>query len=70
MGTPMPTPDKIDFSKLPIYKPEVECASRERIRAIQLAKLIQQVEYTYCSRSVVSGEDGRDGRFPQRHQNP
>ncbi len=48
MGTPMPTPDKIDFSKLPIYKPEVECASRERIRAIQLAKLIQQVEYTYA----------------------
>ena len=44
----MPTPDKIDFSKLPIYKPEVECASRERIRAIQLAKLIQQVEYTYA----------------------
>ena len=48
MGTPMPTPDKIDFSKLPIYMPEVECASRERIRAIQLAKLIEQVEYTYA----------------------
>lgn len=48
MGAPMPTPDKIDFSALPIYKPEVECASRERIRAIQLAKLIQQVEYTYA----------------------
>ncbi len=44
----MPTPDKIDFSKLPIYMPEVECASRERIRAIQLAKLIEQVEYTYA----------------------
>lgn len=48
MGTPMSTPDKIDFTKLPIYKPEVECASRERIRAIQLARLIQQVEYTYA----------------------
>ena len=48
MGTPMPAPDKIDFSTLPIYKPEVECASRERIRAIQLAKLIEQVEYTYA----------------------
>lgn len=44
----MPAPDKIDFSTLPIYKPEVECASRERIRAIQLAKLIEQVEYTYA----------------------
>ncbi len=48
MGTSMPAPDKIDFSTLPIYKPEVECASRERIRAIQLAKLIEQVEYTYA----------------------
>ena len=48
MGTPMPTPDKIDFSTLPIYKPEVECTSRERIRAIQLANLIEQVEYTYA----------------------
>lgn len=48
MGTPMPAPDKIDFSTLRIYKPEVECASRERIRAIQLAKLIEQVEYTYA----------------------
>ena len=25
----------------------MECASRERIEAIQLAKLIKQVEYTY-----------------------
>ena len=47
MGTPMPSPDKIDFSKLPIYMPEVECTSRERIRAIQLARLIEQVDYTY-----------------------
>lgn len=47
MGTPMPSPDKIDFSTLPIYKPDVECTSRERIRAIQLAKLIDQVNYTY-----------------------
>lgn len=36
-----------DFSDLPIHNPDVECASRERIRAIQLAKLIRQVEYTY-----------------------
>ena len=47
MGTPMPAPDQIDFSKLPIYLPEIECTSRERIRAIQLAKLIEQVEYAY-----------------------
>ena len=33
---------------LPIYKPSVECASRARIRAIQLEKLIAQVEYTYA----------------------
>ncbi|MCI8468926.1 MAG: phenylacetate--CoA ligase, partial [Eggerthellaceae bacterium] len=43
----MPAPDQIDFSALPIYLPEVECTSRERIRAIQLAKLIEQVDYTY-----------------------
>lgn len=47
MGTPMPPADRIDFSKLPIYMPEVECTSRERLRAIQLAKLIEQVGYTY-----------------------
>ncbi len=47
MGTPMPSPELIDFSKLPIYLPDVECSSRERIRAIQLAKLIEQVNYTY-----------------------
>ncbi len=47
MGTPMPSADAIDFSALPIYMPEVECAPRERIQAIQLAKLIEQVDYTY-----------------------
>ena len=39
----MPPADEIDFSALPIYLPEVECTSRERIRAIQLAKLIEQI---------------------------
>ena len=36
-----------DFSNLPIHNPAVECAPRERIRAIQLEKLIAQVAWTY-----------------------
>lgn len=36
-----------DFGKFPIHNPDIECASRERIRAIQLEKLIQQVAWTY-----------------------
>ena len=36
-----------DFSDLPINNPDIECASRERIEAIQLAKLIKQVNYIY-----------------------
>lgn len=36
-----------DFSCLPIHNPDIECASRERIRAIQLEKLIAQVKWTY-----------------------
>lgn len=35
-----------DFSSLPIHNPAVECASRERIRAIQLEKLVAQVRWT------------------------
>ncbi|MDO5042042.1 MAG: phenylacetate--CoA ligase [Slackia sp.] len=35
------------FDELPIHNPSIECASRERIRAIQLARLIDQVEWTY-----------------------
>ncbi|MDO4589801.1 MAG: phenylacetate--CoA ligase [Slackia sp.] len=35
------------FDELPIHDPSIECASRERIRAIQLARLIDQVEWTY-----------------------
>ena len=31
------------FDELPIHNPDVECCSRERIRAIQLEKLIAQV---------------------------
>lgn len=34
-------------SNFPIYDPEIECASREQIRAIQLEKLKNQVAYTY-----------------------
>ncbi len=36
-----------NFSDLPIYAPGVECASRERIAAIQLEKLKAQVAWTY-----------------------
>ena len=36
-----------EFDKFPIHNPRIECASREQIRAIQLAKLIEQVKYTY-----------------------
>ena len=35
------------FDELPILQPSVECTSRERIRAIQLEKLIAQVEWVY-----------------------
>ncbi len=35
------------FGELPIYDKGIECASREEIRAIQLEKLIKQVEWTY-----------------------
>lgn len=36
-----------DFAHLPIFARAIECSSRERIRAIQLEKLIAQVEWTY-----------------------
>lgn len=36
-----------DFDRLPIFDRAIECSSRERIRAIQLEKLIAQVEWTY-----------------------
>lgn len=35
------------FEKLPIYLPEIECASRQTIEEIQLEKLKKQVAYTY-----------------------
>lgn len=35
------------FGDLPILQPDIECASRARIEAIQLEKLIAQVEWTY-----------------------
>ena len=35
------------FEDLPIYERDIECAPRERIRAIQLEKLIEQVRWTY-----------------------
>lgn len=35
------------FDQLPIYDRAIECSSRERIQAIQLEKLIAQVEWTY-----------------------
>lgn len=36
-----------NFSGLPLYDEKIECASRERIHAIQLEKLIAQVAWTY-----------------------
>jgi len=36
-----------DYERFPIHNPDIECASRERIRAIQLEKLIQQVKWIY-----------------------
>ncbi len=36
-----------NFEALPIYAPEIECASREEIERIQLEKLKEQVEWTY-----------------------
>lgn len=35
------------YDQLPIYLPDIECADREKIGAIQLEKLKKQVEYTY-----------------------
>lgn len=35
------------FEDLPIHNPAIECASREQIEALQLAKLIEQVNWTY-----------------------
>ena len=35
-----------DFDVLPMYDRAMETSSRERIRAIQLEKLIAQVQYT------------------------
>ena len=35
------------YDLLPMYKPEIECASRAEIEAVQLAKLKQQVAWTY-----------------------
>ncbi len=35
------------FDQLPVFQPEIECTSRERIQAIQLEKLIAQVEWVY-----------------------
>ncbi len=35
------------YDLFPIYRPEVECASRDEIESIQLQKLKDQVRYTY-----------------------
>ena len=35
------------FDLLPVYKAEIECASREEIEAVQLAKLKETVAYAY-----------------------
>ena len=35
------------FDALPIYKPDIECAPREQIEAVQLAKLKDTVAYAY-----------------------
>ncbi len=36
-----------EFDNLPIYMPDIECATREQIEDIQLEKLIKQVDWTY-----------------------
>lgn len=36
-----------EYGQLPIYLPEIECADREKVEALQLKKLKEQVEYTY-----------------------
>lgn len=46
-GAALAAAESGDFSKLPIFDRSIECSSRERIRAIQLEKLIAQVEWTY-----------------------
>lgn len=46
-GATLAAVEKNDFSQLPIHNPSIECTSRERIRAIQLEKLIAQVAWTY-----------------------
>ena len=43
-----------NFDVLPMFDRTMETSSRERIRAIQLEKLIAQVAYTYETRGVVS----------------
>ena len=53
-----------DFSDLPIHNPAIECCSRERIRAIQLAKLIKQVEYTYEKSQWYRGRMDETGVKP------
>lgn len=35
------------YDQLPIYLPEIECADRDKVEALQLEKLKRQVEYTY-----------------------
>ena len=37
----------LDFSTMPVFDREIETAPRERIREIQLAKLKEQVAWTY-----------------------
>ena len=46
-GAALKAADEGRFDELPILDPDIECASRERVRAIQLEKLIKQVEWTY-----------------------
>lgn len=46
-GAALAAAEAVRFDALPIYKPEIECASREDIRALQLEKLKETVAYAY-----------------------
>ncbi len=46
-GAALLAAERGEFDKLPVYQPDIEHASRDEIRAIQLEKLKKQVAWTY-----------------------
>lgn len=53
------------FEDLPIYKPEIECAPREIIEAIQLDKLKAQVKYAYNNVNYYKNKMDEMGVSPE-----